>query len=139
MCFQKLEREKGESQKVVTTEYSGLIGKLINPKEEVIEGYNPVIPEVVPEKPATVESNPEEVIVSTPSSNTPNPIPSTVIIIPAPVPSTETVSPTLPSASESTSTTTPTGVIDEELVQEVVEELLQNQATPVSESATSTP
>src|SRR3989344_2837298 len=65
---QKLEREKGESQKIVATEYSGLIGKLLDPKEEVIEGYNPVIPEPAPEVAATVESNPEEVIVSTPRS-----------------------------------------------------------------------
>ena len=46
---QKLEQEKGTSQKVVVTEYSGLVGKLLNPKEEVIEGYNPVIPEPIPE------------------------------------------------------------------------------------------
>lgn len=63
--IQKSEREKGESQKVVATEYSGLIGKLLDPKEQVIEGYNPVIPEPVAEVPEEVELGPEEVIVST--------------------------------------------------------------------------
>jgi hypothetical protein len=65
---QKLEREKGESQKVVTTEYNGLIGKLLDPKEQVIEGYNPVIPEeVTSEVSAPVELKPEpEVIPPTP-------------------------------------------------------------------------
>jgi hypothetical protein len=62
---QKLERERGESQKIITVEYAGLIGKLVDPKEKVIEGYNPVIPEPVPEVPPTVESKPEEVVVST--------------------------------------------------------------------------
>ncbi len=62
---QKLEREKGESRKVVTTQYSGLIGKMLDPKEQVIEGYSPVIPEPVKET-ATVESNAASVIVSTP-------------------------------------------------------------------------
>jgi hypothetical protein len=63
---QKLEIEKGKSQKVVNTEYSGLIGKLLDPKQEVIEGYSPVIPEPAPEVAATVESNPAAVILSNP-------------------------------------------------------------------------
>lgn len=63
---QKLEKERGESPKIVAVEYSGLIGKLLNPEEKVIEGYNPVIPEPVPEVPATVESNPAAVILSVP-------------------------------------------------------------------------
>lgn len=70
---QKLEREKGESQKIVTVEYSGLIGKLLDPKEMVIEGYEPVIPEPVPEVPATVEENPEMVIVSVKHDEPPAP------------------------------------------------------------------
>lgn len=40
---QKLEREKGLSQKIVATEYSGLVGRFINTKEKVVEGYSPVI------------------------------------------------------------------------------------------------
>lgn len=123
---QKLEKEKGESQKVVTTEYSGLIGKLLDPKEKVIEGYRPVIPEPVLEVPAIVESNPAEVVVSTPYIK-----PQTE---PQPEPAPEVISEPAPEE-----------MIDEELVQEVVEELLQDQATPVSEptppapEATSTP
>ena len=66
---QKLEKEKGESQKVVTVEYSGLIGRLLNPEEKVIEGYSPVIPEPVAEEtPVVVESNPELAAVSAPLS-----------------------------------------------------------------------
>lgn len=42
---QKLERERGESQKVIAIEYAGLIGKLLDPKTEVVEGYEPVVPE----------------------------------------------------------------------------------------------
>jgi hypothetical protein len=66
---QKLEREKGESQKIVTTEYSGLIGKMLDPKEEVIEGYSPVIPEPVPQTAAVVESRPQFIVVSVPSGS----------------------------------------------------------------------
>ncbi len=123
---QKLEREKGASQKVVTVEYSGLIGKFIDPKEMVIEGYNPVIPEPVPEVPATVESNPAEVIVSTPYTQ----------------PSPEATAGTAESVQEATPapTSTESGVgaptesvgeemVDEELIQEVVEELLQETTT----------
>lgn len=61
---QKLEKEKGESQKVVAVEYSGLIGKLLNPKEKVIEGYSPVIAEVVPESSPAAEPNLAAVIDS---------------------------------------------------------------------------
>ncbi|MCX6701742.1 MAG: hypothetical protein NTX96_00915 [Candidatus Zambryskibacteria bacterium] len=134
---QKLEKEKGESQKIVTTEYSGLIGKLIDPKQEVIEGYNPVIPEVVPEVPITVKSNPEEVIVST---QYPEPQPG-----PAPQPTPEPVGTSTPPQIEPTpeptpepvATSTPPGdVIDEGLVQEVVQELLQDAT---STPATTTP
>ena len=55
---QDIEKGKGVSQKVVTTEYAGLVGKFINPTEKVVEGYTPVIPElpeviVVPESAAT--------------------------------------------------------------------------------------
>src|SRR3989344_4524310 len=67
---QKAEKEKGKSQKVVTIEYAGLIGKLLDPKEMVIEGYSPVIPEPV-EPEATVEENQTEVVVSTPYSEIP--------------------------------------------------------------------
>lgn len=97
---QKLEIEKGKSQKVIATEYAGLIGKLLDPKEEVIEGYSPVIPEVVPTVPATVELNLAEVVVSTPAAPT-----------------------------ESEAAPAPGEMIDENLVHEVVEGLLQNQAT----------
>lgn len=40
---QEIEGRKGISQKVVATVYSGLIGKFLDPKEEVFTGYEPVI------------------------------------------------------------------------------------------------
>lgn len=91
---QKLEIEKGASQKVVTTEYSGLVGRLLNPKESVIEGYNPVIPEPVPEV-----ASPEPAV--TPTENpVAHPEPQTT---PAPV-----VQPPTEPAPEATSTATST-------------------------------
>jgi len=63
---QKLEKEKGESRKVVTVVYSGLIGKLLDPKEKVIEGYDPVIAEIVPEDSVAAESNLADIAFSIP-------------------------------------------------------------------------
>ncbi len=44
---QKNEREKGASLKVVSTEYTGLIGRMLDPSEKVFEGYNPVVAEAI--------------------------------------------------------------------------------------------
>ena len=163
---QQLEREKGESQKIITTEYSGLIGKLLDPKEEVIEGYNPVIPEVIEEVPVTVEENPEMVIVSTqypekeqssdqaqdsvrgpePSEPQPaseetsdeaRPIPDSVL--PQATPSEEEPDPQSP--QEDTAIIPPPApeqMVDEELIQEVVDALLQTEPvqTPTVEPVT---
>ena len=54
----KSEEERGESKKVVTVEYSGLIGKFLDPKEMVIEGYDPVVPEPVTPPPPAPEQSP---------------------------------------------------------------------------------
>lgn len=40
---QQIEKQKGLSQKVVATEYAGLIGRFLNPKEEIFPGYEPVV------------------------------------------------------------------------------------------------
>ena len=141
---QKLEREKGGSQKVVTTEYSGLIGKLLDPKEKVMEGYSPVIPESVPEVAATVESNPEEVIVSTTHTETQKNISTSTEAAGSEVLGASTEA---GGTTEQASTTpqtepeqepvlpAPEEMIDEELVQEVVEELLDNaSSTPSADS-----
>lgn len=42
---QAIERGIGETQKVVTTMYSGLVGRLLSPTSEVLEGYTPVVVE----------------------------------------------------------------------------------------------
>lgn len=143
---QKLEKEKGESRKIVTVEYSGLIGKLLNPTEKVIEGYSPVIPEVVPEVPATVESNPEAVIVST---QHPTPEETTISEPALAMPTenevetpTENVGVSPESTSTETSLPAPGEMVNESLVKEVVDKLIENEASstpPVSEPATSSP
>ena len=103
---QKLEQEKGTSQKVVVTEYSGLVGKLLNPKEEVIEGYNPVIPEPIPEVAPPPGPTPEPV----PPQSEPEPEPTSTSTPPVSEPvatSSETSQDTAPEPS-STATSTPT-------------------------------
>lgn len=52
---QKIERENGESHKVVATVYSGLVGKLLDPTEEVLPGYQLVV-QAVSEAPASEAS-----------------------------------------------------------------------------------
>src|SRR3989344_5620293 len=121
---QKLEKEKGESRKIVAVTYSGLVGKLLNPKEEVIEGYNPVIPEDVP---VTAELNLAAIVVSTTPPQT--------------EPAQEAASTPQPSpeALAGEALPAPEEMINEGLVQEVVEGLLQEQATstPASEPVAS--
>jgi len=129
---QQLEKEKGEAQKVVAVEYSGLIGKLLDPKEKVIEGYNPVIPEPVPEVPAAVKSNPEEVIVSVQHPE-PEITPATEPLIIEPLPS------VVATGEATTTPPAPEEIINEGLVQEVVQELLQNEASSTPALETTTP
>ena len=47
---QDIEKAKGVQQAVVATAYSGLVGRFLDPKEEVLPGYTPVIP---PPEPVT--------------------------------------------------------------------------------------
>ena len=156
---QKLEKEKGESQKMVTTEYSGLIGKLLDPKEKVIEGYVPVISEPVPEVPATVESNPEEVIVSTPYIQPPQDVPADEAKPeeePPAAPVSQPPPEPAPAAEGTEATSTPIqeepieepapaplpepeDMVDEELIQEVVEELKQEPVPAPEPESTPAP
>ena len=46
---QVLEKEKGLTQKIATTEYAGLVGKFLSPEEKVFPGYEPVVTEPEPE------------------------------------------------------------------------------------------
>ncbi len=129
---QKLEKEKGVSQKAVAVAYSGLIGKLLNPKERIIMGYSPVIKEVSKQEKALVVHPPSrpslEVSVITAEPTLPTPTESGVgtptesvgaALKPTPIetiPATASTSPeqattTLPQtepAQEPTSTSTPT-------------------------------
>jgi len=45
---QGIEKGKGETKKVATIAYSGLVGKFLEPKEETFEGYTPVKAEEKP-------------------------------------------------------------------------------------------
>ncbi len=45
---QSIEKKTGVTNKVVTTEYSGLIGKMLSSKDEEFEGYVPIIPDKKP-------------------------------------------------------------------------------------------
>lgn len=56
---QKLERAKGESKKQVATAYSGLVGKFLNPTENTVEGYEPVVREEGVDTAADVELLPD--------------------------------------------------------------------------------
>lgn len=51
---QTIEKEKGLTQKIVTTQYAGLIGRFLSPEEKVFEGYQPVVQEGLPTQPQIV-------------------------------------------------------------------------------------
>lgn len=78
---QGLEKQNGETQKVATIAYSGLIGKFLNPEEKVFPGYEPIVKETKPEP--TPISEPAVPTVSIP---TPTPTPVPVSEVPASVP-----------------------------------------------------
>jgi hypothetical protein len=142
---QKLEKGKGESRKIVAVEYSGLIGKLLNPKENVIEGYIPVVQEAPepaaaivvhpPPKPQETSSEPiSPQAISQPEAGPPE--------VETPVQATSTL-PTLTESEVGTPTSTPSSVGAEtelatstpEVIPEVIQEPIQE---PVIE-VTSTP
>ncbi len=60
---QSIEKENGISQEVVSTVYSGLIGKFLDSKEEVLPGYIPIKNEIV-ESETTIQP---PVVVSSPA------------------------------------------------------------------------
>lgn len=127
---QKLEKEKGESQKVVAVEYSGLIGKFIDPKEIIVEEY-PVIPEPEPEI-VVAESNQAAVVLSIPDSQ-PSPEPT-------PEPEVESASVLEPDPEPAPEVSTESGP---EFIATSTPQQEQATSTPVqtepAEEATSTP
>jgi len=62
------EKTKGKTNKVVATTYSGLIGKFLDTKEEVIEGYTPVIQKPI-QAVAQVNDNPSNTATENTSTN----------------------------------------------------------------------
>jgi len=73
---QAKEQKKGETQKIVSTTYSGLIGKYLDPKEEVIADYVPVVkssePVVSTASNVTTESTPGETSTETQTASVAN-------------------------------------------------------------------
>jgi len=113
----EIEIKKGSSQKIVATQYAGLVGKLFDPKEEVIEGYNPIIPE---EKKET-QKEPEAKIAPDPSLFVEN-IPGYV----------------KPDLNASTAVTVQGGnALDEDRVRRIIEEMLANSSSSGSGSGSS--
>ncbi len=45
---QKIEKDLGKQQKIVATVYGGLVGRMLEPSEEVFTGYTPVVSEPIP-------------------------------------------------------------------------------------------
>lgn len=60
------EKQTGQTQKVATVEYAGLIGRFLEPEEKVFPGYVPVVKEISP------ESQPQEQAVVNNASIDPN-------------------------------------------------------------------
>ena len=116
---QELQKERGWSQKIVSIEYAGLVGRFLDAKEKVLSGYQPVIPEVVLgvsiPAPAPAETTPAPM---------PTTVPVTIITSPEPIPESET-DPQVISMSE--------GLIDEERIRQIIQEMLaqsQGQTPP---------
>ncbi len=140
---QKLEEAAGSSQKVVTVEYSGLIGKFLNPRTEIIEGYNPVIPEAVPEVAATVEARQTSVVVSTPNpesqvNQTSNPTSSQTESAQEPTVTSTVTSTSTATATTSTATTTETATATTTETATDYTTATATTSTETSETATST-
>lgn len=60
------EKQTGQTQKVATVEYAGLIGRFLEPEEKVFPGYVPVVKEISP------ESQPQEQAAANHASIDPN-------------------------------------------------------------------
>ena len=102
---QVLEKEKGLSQKIATTQYAGLVGKFLSPKEKVFPDYEPVVTEPEP-----------EVTVEQPES------PEVVEEIDTPVPPVEQQTIEQPAQQSNQEP------IDRELIRQIVQEILDQAA-----------
>ena len=149
---QKRERQNGETKKVATVTYSGLIGKFLNPEEKTFPGYEPVVKAPEPTPPVTtaptaatsttLPSVPETLPIM-PSAPLPTPTPtSTPELTPTPIiisTPTQTSTSTLSTSSGQaepilTSTTTPeVAPVSEPVVATSTETVI------ISETATTTP
>lgn len=97
---QKTERERGRTQIVETTDYTGLIGLTLDLKNKILAGYEPVVkpPEIIVQP----EPAPAPQLISTPASESPAPVSSE----PTPIPtsSSEPQPTPISTSSEPTST-----------------------------------
>jgi hypothetical protein len=118
---QDLQKSAGVSQKIVTTEYSGLIGKLIDPKEKIVEGYTPVIPEPVPVVPATSSDT---------VANNSGTLPAAVVANPASTPPPASTTPEAPSQVPPSTPLMSQGEVNDLAVQQQVAQMLAEQTPP---------
>lgn len=107
---QQIEKQKGLTQKVVATQYAGLIGQFLEPKEKVFPGYEPVVQEVVQKKEPVLSEIAEETL--------PTPTPASVQEEPTPQQSVQIVE----------------KLANEEQIRQIVSEMLsQYQGRPAPE------
>ena len=102
---QALEKKKGLTQKIATTEYAGLVGKFLSPEEKVFPGYEPV---VVEPEPKIVVAQAEPPAVAATSTPAPTFVEQPIVEQPA------------QQANQ--------GSIDRELIRQIVQEMLDQTA-----------
>lgn len=120
---QKIEKEKGESPKVVAVTYSGLVGRFFNPRQKIIDGYSPVIPAAVKKSLEPAEHIPK-IIPPAPqedgnTTKPPPPPPDNPISDPEPKHEADPATPAEPDKK-----------VDEEAVSKAVDDLIKNDTPP---------
>lgn len=109
----EIEKNKGETNKVVAIEYGGLIGKFLDSKEKEFSGYQPIVEEKKIPVPVPVPS-PENPFVNattnqTPSATTPQSVVDVVVI--------------------------PDKEMVRQMVQEAIREILENKTNAINSSS----
>lgn len=107
---QQIEKEKGVTQKIVTTQYAGLIGKFLSPEEKVFEGYAPVVPEEAIAVHPQVVGEYDPFSAAAPQGG---------------------ISQGGNIGAEQTNTQQPQAPVDRDLIRQLVREILAQQPTPI--------
>jgi len=129
---QKIEKEKGQTQKIVAVQYAGLIGKFLNPNKKIISGYKPVIqPQAVEIDESNVVSDQSDEILDSgfvPEENQ-GTVPVTGTVPEEEAPEEEAI-------EEAEEEPVIESVVDEPVVEEVIEEelIIEEEEEPVVEA-----